>query len=64
MSTVTGWGLLPTDALAAAVCATVKHRGERFESDDQLTSRLDDDEVHYTPDSLSAALQKLEAAAG
>ena len=50
-----------TDALAASVCSTVKSRGEHFESDDQLTSWLDEDGVSYDVDSLIAALHQLES---
>jgi hypothetical protein len=38
----------------------VKRRGDRFESDDQLYSWLDEDQVSYTSESLSAALHQRE----
>jgi hypothetical protein len=47
-------------ALAADVCASVKRRGERFESDQELCSWLDQDGVDYTAESLSAGLHHLE----
>ena len=34
-----------TDALAADICSTIKRRGEDFESDEQLTSWLEEDGV-------------------
>ena len=48
-----------TDLLAASVCSSVKRRGDRFESDDQLTSWLDEDNVRYDSGSLTAALRQL-----
>jgi hypothetical protein len=48
-----------TDALAAAVCSSIKRRGDRFESDDQLTSWLDEDGVSHTSESLTVALRQL-----
>ena len=48
-----------TDVLAAAVCSSIKRRGDRFESDQELCSWLDEDGVSYTPDSLPAALRQL-----
>ena len=45
-----------TDALAAAVCSSIKRRGDRFESDQELCSWLDEDGVSYTSDSLAVAL--------
>ena len=49
-----------TDGLAADICASIKRRGERFESDEQLHSWLTEDGVQFTPESLSAALRQLE----
>ena len=48
------------DALAADVCSTIKRRGDRFDSDDQLRSWLDEDHVQCTPGKLSAAMLQLE----
>ena len=48
------------DALAAEVCATLKRRGERFESDDELCSWLEEDQVSYTPEGLAAVIGYLE----
>ena len=50
-----------TDALAAAVCSSIKRRGERdsFSSDDELRSWLDEGGVSYTSESLTAALRQL-----
>jgi hypothetical protein len=50
-----------TDALAASVCSSIKRRGERFESDQELCSWLDADKVSYDSDSLAVALQQLES---
>ena len=47
-------------ALAADVCASIKRRGDRFESDAELCSWLTEDGAHFDPDSLSAALHQLE----
>ena len=49
-----------TDALAADVCASIKRRGDRFESDAELCSWLTEDGAHFDPDSLSVALRQLE----
>jgi hypothetical protein len=48
------------DTLAADVCSTIKRRGDRFDSAEQLTSWLDEDGVSYTPGRLSAAVYQLE----
>jgi hypothetical protein len=48
------------DALAADVCSIIKRRGDRFTSDDQLRSWLDEDGVSYTDGRLSAAMYQLE----
>jgi hypothetical protein len=42
------------------MCSTIKRRGDRFDSDEQLTSWLDEDGVSYTPGRLSAAMLQLE----
>jgi hypothetical protein len=42
-------------ALAAAVCTSIKARGDQCESDHQLMCWLDEDRVSYTSESLSAA---------
>jgi DNA-binding HxlR family transcriptional regulator len=47
-------------SLAADVCSVIKRRGDQFESDQELCSWLDQDQVNYTPESLSAALHHLE----
>ena len=49
-----------TDALAADICSTIKRRGEDFESDEQLTSWLEEDGVVFTPSFLAVALLDLE----
>jgi hypothetical protein len=49
-----------TDALAADVCASVKSRVDRFESDAELCSWLEEDGVRFDSDSLSAALRQLQ----
>jgi len=43
---------------AAAVASSIKRRGDRFESEDQLTGWLDEDKVSYDPQSLSIALRQ------
>lgn len=48
------------DVLAADVCAVLKRRHERFESEDQLQSWLDEDKVDWKPDDLATALDHLE----
>ena len=48
------------DGLAADICASIKRRGEQFESDEQLTHWLTEDGVQFTPDSLSVAQRQLE----
>ena len=48
-----------TDALAASVCSSIKRRGDRFESDRELCSWLDEDGVSYTSEALTAALRQL-----
>jgi hypothetical protein len=48
------------DALAAAVCASVKAREERFEAEDQLQHWLDEDQVSWNSDDLATALDQLE----
>jgi hypothetical protein len=46
--------------LAADVCAILKRRDERFDSEDQLQSWLDEDKVDWNPDDLATALDHLE----
>jgi hypothetical protein len=48
------------DVLAAAVCAVLKRRDERFDSEDQLQGWLDEDEVDWNQDDLATALDHLE----
>jgi hypothetical protein len=48
-----------TDVLAADVCAVIKRRGDRFESDEELVQWLETDRVPFTPGSLSTALHQL-----
>jgi hypothetical protein len=48
------------DVLAADVCAVLKRRDERFDSEDQLQSWLDEDKVDWSPDDLATALDHLE----
>lgn len=48
------------DVLAADLCAVLQRRDERFESEDQLRSWLDEDKVDWTPDDLATALDHLE----
>jgi hypothetical protein len=48
------------DVLAADACAVLKRRDERFESEDQLQSWLDEDKVDWNPDDLATALDHLE----
>jgi hypothetical protein len=50
-----------TDRLAAAVAASIKHHGERFESEDQLKDRMAEDGITYDAQTLAAALHQLEA---
>jgi hypothetical protein len=50
-----------TDARAADVCATIKRRGDRFESDQELSSWLDEDQVNYDPERFGRALSHLES---
>jgi hypothetical protein len=48
------------DVLAADICAVLKRRDERFESEDQLQSWLDEDKVDWNPDDLATALDHLD----
>jgi hypothetical protein len=48
------------DVLAAAVCAVLKRRDERFDSEDQLQGWLDEDKVDWNRDDLATALDHLE----
>jgi hypothetical protein len=48
------------DALAADVCAVLKSHDERFESEEELYSLLDEAGIEFTSDRLAAALQQLE----
>jgi hypothetical protein len=48
------------DVLAADLCAVLKRRDERFESEDQLQGWLDEDKVDWNPDDLATALDHLE----
>jgi hypothetical protein len=48
------------DALAADVCSTIKRRGDRFDSDDQLRGWLDEDGVSCTSGRLAATVYQLE----
>jgi hypothetical protein len=48
------------DVLAPDVCAVLKRRDERFDSEDQLQSWLDEDKVEWNPDDLATALDHLE----
>ena len=49
-----------TDALAADICSALRRRGDRFGSDAQLAAWLDEDQVHWTAQSLAVALRQLE----
>lgn len=51
---------VPVSYLAADVCAILKRRDERFDSEDQLQSWLDEDKVDWNPDDLATALDHLE----
>jgi hypothetical protein len=51
--------LTPPMLLAADVCAVIKRRGDRFESDEELVQWLETDRVPFTPGSLSTALHQL-----
>ena len=55
---------VPVSYLAAAVCAILKRRDERFDSEDQLQSWLDEDKVDWNPDDLATALDHLERIGG
>jgi hypothetical protein len=42
------------------VCASIKRRGDRFESDEQLVQWLAEDRAEFDPGALSIALRQLE----
>jgi hypothetical protein len=48
------------DVLVADVCSAIKAHGERFESEDQLRSWLDEDKITYDSGGLAIALSHLE----
>jgi hypothetical protein len=48
------------DVLARELCATIKRRSDQFESDEQLRSWLDEDQITYTPEGLAAVIGYLE----
>jgi hypothetical protein len=48
------------DKLAAGVARAIKARGERFESEDELTRWLTEDSISFDLQSLAAALAQLE----
>jgi hypothetical protein len=48
------------DALAADVCAVLKSHDERFESEEELRTWLEDAGIEFTSDRLTAALEQLE----
>jgi hypothetical protein len=49
-----------TDELAADICASIKRRSDRFESDEELVRLLTEEGVKFDPGSLSTALRQLE----